>query len=169
LPSSPRLTNVVLLSEEVEQARARLTRLVEEASLDAALLLLRSGEVAVSHAERSLAQADTLGALLAANFASAREIARILGETGFDSQFQQGTNRHVMTHAVGDGWLLSAVFAQQSQLGLVKVLAARAAEELRPLYDAARQRAVSEPAAGAPPGFRAAATNAIDQLFQERG
>jgi len=168
LANSPRLTNVVLLPDEVERARVRLAQLVEEASLDAALLLLRSGEVAVSHSERKLSQADTLGALLAANFASAREIARILGETGFNSQFQQGQNRHVVTHAVGDGWLLSTVFAQQSQLGLVKVLAARAAEDLRPLYAAARARAATEPTAGAPPGFRAAASSAIDQLFGEK-
>jgi predicted regulator of Ras-like GTPase activity (Roadblock/LC7/MglB family) len=152
--ASPALTNVVLLSEEVDQARQRLARLVEDASADAALLLLRSGEVAVVHAERSLGQVETLGALLAANFASAREIARILGEPGFDSQFQQGAARQLMTHAVGDAWLLATVFAQQSQLGLVRVLAARTAEELRPLYEAARGRAAQE-APAAPPGFRA--------------
>jgi predicted regulator of Ras-like GTPase activity (Roadblock/LC7/MglB family) len=167
LPSSPRLTNVVLLPDEAEQARARLKRLADEASLDAAVLLLRSGEVAVSHAERRLGQLDTLGALLAANFASAREIARILGEPGFDSQFQQGHNRHVVMNAVGEGWLLAAVFAQATQLGLVKVLAARAAHELRSLHDAARARAAAAPAA--PPGFRAAASSAIDQLFGEPG
>jgi predicted regulator of Ras-like GTPase activity (Roadblock/LC7/MglB family) len=164
--ASPRLTNVVLLPEEVEQARGRLTRLVEEASADAAVLLLRSGEVAVAHAERPLVQVDTLGALIAANFASAREIARILGERGFDSQFQQGANRQLITHAVGEGWLLATVFAQQSQLGLVRVLSARAAEELRPLHDAASGRAATE--TSAPPGFGAAAANAIDNLFGEK-
>lgn len=169
MPLSPRLTNVVLLPDEAEKARARLVRLADEASLDAAVLLLRSGEVAVSHAERRLAQLDALGALLAANFASAREIARILGEPGFDSQFQQGQNRHVVMNAVGDGWLLAAVFAQATQLGLVKMLAARAAEELRPLYDAARARAAADGPPAAPPGFRAAASSAIDQLFQEPG
>jgi predicted regulator of Ras-like GTPase activity (Roadblock/LC7/MglB family) len=165
--ASPALTNVVLLADEVEQARERLARLVEEASADAALLLLRSGEVAVVHAERSLGQLETLGALLAANFASAREIARILGEPGFESQFQQGTARHLMTHAVGEGWLLSTVFSQQSQLGLVRVLNGRAAEDLRPLYEAARGRA-AEGAPAAPPGFRAKAADAIDQLFGEK-
>jgi predicted regulator of Ras-like GTPase activity (Roadblock/LC7/MglB family) len=138
LPLSPRLTNVVLLPDEAEEARARLARLADEASLDA-------------------------------NFASAREIARILGEPGFDSQFQQGQNRHVVMNAVGDGWLLAAVFAQATQLGLVKMLAARAAEELRPLYDAARARAAADGPPAAPPGFRAAASSAIDQLFQEPG
>lgn len=157
----------MLLGDDVAAVKERLTRLVDEASADAALLLLRSGEVAVVHAERSLGQIDALGALLAANFASAREIARILGESGFESQFQQGTARQLMTHAVGDGWLLSTVFAQQSQLGLVRVLAARAAEDLRPLYDAARARAADQ-APGAPPGFRAKAADAIDQLFGEK-
>lgn len=164
---SPRLTNLVLRPDEVNRARARLARLVEEASADAALLLLRSGEVAVVHAERPLKQLDTLGALVAANFASAREIARILGESGFDSQYQQGANRQLVTHAVGEGWLLATIFAQQSQLGLVRVLSGRAAAELGPLYKVASERAAGEPSA-APPGFRAAAADAIDNLFGER-
>ena len=78
-----------------------------------------------------------------------------------------GTTRQLMTYAVGEGWLLATVFAQQSQLGLVRVMAARAAEELRPLYEAARSRAANQTTA-APPGFRAKAADAIDQLFGEK-
>ncbi len=164
----PRLSNLVLLPEEVEQARAVLTRLVDDASADGALLLLRSGEVAVAQTEAGFDRIETLGALLAGNFAAAREIARLLGEPGFESQFQQGVGRQVVTNAVGDGWLLSVVFTASSSLGLVKMLTARAAEELRPLNDAARARvARGEVPSGPGGGFHAAAASAIDALFKE--
>src|SRR5207237_9582738 len=136
----PRLSNLVLIAEEVDQARAILVRLVEECAADGALLLLRSGEIAVAQVEPDLGQLETLGALLAGNFAAAREIARLIGETGFETQFQQGAGRQVVTQAVGDGWLLTVVFRPASSLGPVKVLAGRAAEELRPLNAAAHAR-----------------------------
>src|SRR5919198_159794 len=91
MSASPRLTNVVLL---------------------------RSGEIAVAHLETKLPQLDALGALIAANFASAREIARLLGERGFESQFQQGAGRQLITQAVGDGWILAVLLPPATAPGV---------------------------------------------------
>lgn len=166
----PRLSNLVLLPAEVDTARGVLRRLVEESGADAALLLLRSGEIAVAESGPELAQVETLGALLAGNFAAAREIARLLGETGFESQFQQGTTRQVVTQAVGDGWLLSVLFGPASALGMVKMLSARTATELLPLNNAAQARvARGEVPPGPGAAFKKAASGAIDALFGERG
>jgi len=165
----PRLTNLVLISEEVEQARAILAQLVDESGADGAVLLLRSGEIAVAHVEPDLGQLETLGALLAGNFASAREIARLIGESGFETAFQQGAGRQIITQAVGDGWLLTVVFRPASSLGMVKMLVARAAEELRPLNEAAHARvARGEIPAGPDERFKSAAADAIDLLFGEK-
>jgi predicted regulator of Ras-like GTPase activity (Roadblock/LC7/MglB family) len=165
----PRLSNLVLIAEEVAQARAIMARLVDECSADGALLLLRSGEVAVAQVEPDLGKLDSLGALLAGNFAAAREIARMIGESGFETQFQQGTGRQVVTQAVGDGWLLTVIFRPASSLGLVKVLVGRAAGELRPLNEAAHGRvARGEVPPGPDERFKSAAAEAIDLLFGEK-
>jgi predicted regulator of Ras-like GTPase activity (Roadblock/LC7/MglB family) len=165
----PRLSNLVLLAEEADRARAILVQLVEDAAADGAVLLLRSGEVAVAEVEPGFGQLETFGALLAGNFASAREIARMLGEGGFETQFQQGTGRQVVTQAVGEGWLLSVVFKPAASLGLVRVLTARAAEELQPLNQAARDRvARGEVPPGPPHTFKDAAASAIDNLFGDK-
>jgi predicted regulator of Ras-like GTPase activity (Roadblock/LC7/MglB family) len=165
----PRLSNLVLVADEVDQARTILARLGDETAADGVLLLLRSGEVAVAQVDPGLGQVEALGALLAGNFAAAREIARLIGETGFETQFQQGAGRQVVTQAVGDGWLLTVVFKAASSLGLVKVLAGRAAEELRPLNEAAHARvARGEVPAGPDQRFKSAAANAIDALFGEK-
>jgi predicted regulator of Ras-like GTPase activity (Roadblock/LC7/MglB family) len=168
MAASQRLTNIVLLPEQVDLARAQLASLVEESGADGALLLLRSGEIAVAHLETKLAQVDALGALLAANFASAREIARLLGETRFESQFQQGAGRQLITHAVGDGWILAVIFVQATALGMVRMLASRVAEALAPLYHQAQSRAGDAPQPATDPRFRAAAARAVDQLFGEQ-
>jgi predicted regulator of Ras-like GTPase activity (Roadblock/LC7/MglB family) len=163
MASSPRLTSVVLLPEDVELARAQLASLVDESGADAALLLLRSGEVAVAHLDGSLRQLDTLGALIAANFASAREIARLLGESGFESQFQQGVGRQLVAHAVGESWILAVVFKPATALGMVRMHAGRVALALAPLYRAAREGAGLE----LDPSVKSAAARAVDRLFGE--
>jgi predicted regulator of Ras-like GTPase activity (Roadblock/LC7/MglB family) len=163
MAGSPRLTSVVLLPDHVDLARAQLAALIDDSGADAALLLLRSGEIAVAQVDGSLSQLDALGALIAANFASAREIARLLGEPGFESQFQQGVGRQLVAHAVGDGWILAVLFAQATALGMIRMHASRVAEALAPLYRAAL-------AGGAPaldPSVRTAAARAVDRLFGE--
>jgi predicted regulator of Ras-like GTPase activity (Roadblock/LC7/MglB family) len=165
MAASPRLTSVVLLPDHVDLARAQLAALIDESGADAALLLLRSGEIAVAHVDGSLDQLDALGALIAANFASAREIARLLGERGFESQFQQGLGRQLVAHAVGDGWILAVVFAQATALGMVRMHASRVAERLAPMYQAARDG--SGP--GVEPSVKSAAARAVDRLFGEPG
>jgi predicted regulator of Ras-like GTPase activity (Roadblock/LC7/MglB family) len=161
MPTSPPLTSIVLLPTHVDLARAQLAALIDDSGADAALLLLRSGEIAVAHVDGSLAQLDALGALIAANFASAREIARLLGESGFESQFQQGHGRQLVAHAVGEGWILAVVFAQATALGMVRMHAGRVAAALAPLYQAARENA------GPPvdPSVKSAAARAVDRLF----
>jgi predicted regulator of Ras-like GTPase activity (Roadblock/LC7/MglB family) len=163
MASSPRLTSVVLLPDHIALARAQLAALIDDSGADAALLLLRSGEIAVAHLDGSLSQLDALGALIAANFASAREIARLLGEPGFESQFQQGVGRQLVAHAVGDGWILAVLFAQATALGMVRMHASRVAEALAPLYQAAREVA----APPLDPAVRSAAARAVDRLFGE--
>jgi predicted regulator of Ras-like GTPase activity (Roadblock/LC7/MglB family) len=165
MAASPRLTSVVLLPEHVDLARTQLASLIDESGADAALLLLRSGEVAVAHVDGSLGQLDALGALIAASFASAREIARLLGESGFESQFQQGHGRQLVSHAVGEGWILAVVFAQATSLGMVRMHAGRVAQALAPLYQAAREGS----AADLDPSVRSAAARAVDRLFGDRG
>jgi predicted regulator of Ras-like GTPase activity (Roadblock/LC7/MglB family) len=163
MAASPRLTSVVLLPAHVDLARAQLAALIDDSGADAALLLLRSGEIAVAHVDGSLGQLDTLGALIAANFASAREIARLLGESGFESQFQQGHGRQLVAHAVGDGWILAVVFAQATALGMVRMHASRVAERLAPLYQAASEGVAQQ----LDPSVRSAAARAVDRLFGE--
>jgi predicted regulator of Ras-like GTPase activity (Roadblock/LC7/MglB family) len=164
MAGNPRLTSIVLLPDHVDLARAQLAALIDDSGADAALLLLRSGEIAVAQVDGSLDQLDALGALIAANFASAREIARLLGESGFESQFQQGVSRQLVAHAVGDGWILAVLFAQATALGMIRMHASRVAEALAPLYRAAREGA----APPLDPSVRTAAARAVDRLFGER-
>jgi predicted regulator of Ras-like GTPase activity (Roadblock/LC7/MglB family) len=161
----PTLTNLVISPDAMTGIRIRLGQLVREASVDCALLLDHSGQIILASGDVDGRQLVSLGALLAGNFASAREIARLLKESRFKVCFQQGEREHVLTSLVGDRCLLSLLFGVQGQLGLVKVLATRAADDLALMVEAGRRQALAGGLDAR--SFRKAAERSIDEWLRE--
>lgn len=161
----PSLTNLVVSAEAMATIEARLRQLVRESDASCAMLLDHSGQVISARGGVDGRDLLPLGALLAGNFASAREIARLLKEPRFRMSFQQGEREHVLTSLVGDRCLLAVLFELAEQLGLVKLLAARAADELAVMIEAGSRQALVD---GLDPrSFRRAAEQGIDVLFRE--
>jgi predicted regulator of Ras-like GTPase activity (Roadblock/LC7/MglB family) len=162
----PPLTNLVVSPEAVFGIESRLRRLVREASASFALLLDQGGQIVSVSGDADGRELESLGALLAGNFASAREIARLLREPRFNLSFQQGEREQVLTAMVGDRCLLSVLFRTQAQLGLVKVLAHHAATDLAVVLEASNRQAMANKAQLT--SFRLAADAGIDRWFREQ-
>ena len=111
---------------------------------------------------------DAMGALLAGNFAAAREIAKLIGEDSFGAVLQQGQHQHIFTALVSEHWMLSVVFDARTPVGLVKVLCRRAAADLGQVHDAVcrANRSPSESWA-VDQSFRVLAQHTIDVLLQD--
>lgn len=162
----PTLTNLVVSAEAMARIDDRLCYLIREATATCAILLDHSGQIIRVAGDFDGQDLVSLGALLAGNFASAREIARLLREPQFRVCFQQGEHQHVMTSVVGGRCLLSVLFRASSQLGLVKVLSGRAADELAGIVVEGSRQAHAD---GLDPrSFRAAAESGIDRWFREQ-
>lgn len=88
-----------------------------------------------------LAQAPALGdarlasmaALAAGAFAATRELAMLTGETGFRSVSHEGEQSSLFVQCVGSDTLVVIVYQKNTTLGLVKLYARRAAQDLLPL------------------------------------
>lgn len=144
----------------------RLEALVREANARCALLLDYSGQIIGLSGDFDRREVVSLGALLAGNFASAREIARLLREPSFKMSFQQGEKDHVLTSMVSSRCLLSVLFSVSGQLGLVKVLSARAAEDLSAIIDWGQAQAKDNGLDART--FRIAAEKGIERWFRDR-
>ncbi len=163
----PALSNLVVSPEALDSIQVRLRQLVQETSAAGAMLLDRSGQIISISGDFRGREVTSLGALLAGNFASALEIARLLKEHQFKMCFQQGEREHVLTSRVGERCLLTVLFQLSTQLGLVKLLSAQAAEDLALVVEAGIGQAL---VAGLDTGsFRRAAEEGIDRWFREQG
>ncbi len=74
---------------------------------------------------------SALAALTAGNVAATAEIARQLGEPEpFSYLFHEGQRRHIYISSVGRTFLLVIIFDQMTQIGLVRIFARLAVNEL---------------------------------------
>ena len=111
--------------------RQRLDAFAVETRARRVILLDVSGYVigAVGSSEHDEIE-GTLGPLLTGIFASAREMAAMLGEPDLRAIFQLGAHSYIYTVFLPDRWLLVTVFDRQANLGLVRMLADHLSAEL---------------------------------------
>ena len=158
------LSNLVVTPASLVAIEERIEQLLHETSARYALLSDGSGQLICVCGETMGVDVLALAALVAANFAAARHIARLLNEPHFRSSFQQGEQFHLLTALVGNRCVLSVGFDTLSRLGLVKVLTAQATIDLANILQISGSPAdeVIKTA-----DFKAAAARSIETLFRD--
>ncbi|MGZ3638476.1 MAG: hypothetical protein ACXVCX_11640 [Ktedonobacterales bacterium] len=94
-------------------------------------------------------------------------MAEILGEKDFRNILQQGVYESIYTSLIGEQWLLVVVFDKQTHVGLVKVLARKACDELERVLERVRAGGTRAKDQVVNVQFRNSVENTIDDLFQD--
>lgn len=161
------LTNLVVSESELGNIARVLGRLTLDTGASHVLLLDKSGQLVATQGQTGQRDIIALGALLAGAFSSSRQVAEILGERDFRSILQQGVHESMYTSLIGEQWLLVVVFDKQTHVGLVKVLARRAAEELERVLERVLAGGAQAKEQVVNVQFRDSVANTIDLLFQD--
>ncbi|HEU5344313.1 MAG TPA: roadblock/LC7 domain-containing protein [Ktedonobacterales bacterium] len=161
------LTNLVVSEGELTNIARVLGRLALDTSASHTILLDKSGQLIASHGQPGQRDLTALGALMAGAFSSSRQVAEILGESDFRSILQQGAQESILSNLIGEQWLLVVVFDKQTHVGLVRVLARKACDELERVLDRVRHGASEARQQVVNVQFRSDAASAIDSLFQD--
>jgi len=85
-----------------------------------------------------------ISALGAGVFAATRELARLLGENEFSAVIHQGERRSLLICAINRDVLLTVIFSDTSNLGLVKLYSKVAVAELQQQFAAIASRGETE-------------------------
>ncbi|MDP8228763.1 MAG: roadblock/LC7 domain-containing protein [Candidatus Electryoneaceae bacterium] len=128
------LNDVENYLDNLQRTQSVLDRLIDEAGThgvfvvdDNGFLVAEAGDIEIDRM--------ALAALLAASFEATAEVARILGETDFNRLTHQGKNHHLFIGKAGERHILIVVFGTETNLGLVKLYAEQAAEQLGTILD----------------------------------
>jgi len=162
----PQLTSLVVSEQDAANIEDSLARLVDDTNANYAMLLDKSGQVISSRGDTQRQDITALGALLAGTFASSREVARLLREKDFRVLFQQGVKENIFTELIEEQWMLVVMFDKRTHIGLVKVLAKRATDELGRVLQRVRQASRQRDAVIST-SFRTSVEDTIDLLFRD--
>ncbi len=160
----PQLNSLTVGAAELKEIEACLDEMRAEIDATCLMLLDHSGQVILARNRRGGPDETVVGALLAATFASSRELAKVLREHDFRTLIQQGDRENIYAELVADYWILAVVFRKQTLLGMVRVVAHRAARKLTDVHaqaqiaDRERDRVVSA-------NMRTSLKDTIDLLF----
>jgi predicted regulator of Ras-like GTPase activity (Roadblock/LC7/MglB family) len=163
----PQLTGLAVGDAEIAEIEACLddVRSKEDIETTCLLVLDHSGQVLASRSRKNGPNVYTVGALLAGNFASSREIARALREPDFRTLIQLGEYESFFAELIGDQWILAVMFRKQSQLGLVKLVCKKTVPKLEEILEKSRRASRDRDRK-----FKfdfSNAGDAIDQLFSQ--
>ena len=150
--------------DDFESLSQTLQRFLYDSNARCAMLVDRTGQLVATVGEQPNFDPTAFATLTAADFSANDQLARLIGETDFNTLFHQGEKESMYLADVARRVILVVLFDNRTTLGLVRLKMKQAVEELTTLFTAvfARERR----ATSSRPNFLAGADDEIDRLFQ---
>lgn len=158
--------SMVIYHEETEKINLALKRLLKGSEAKCALLVDKDGHLVTRQGFTQSLDTTSLAALLAGSFASTREIARLVGEPEFSVLFHQGKRDHIHMSLVGDRSILVVVFDDRTTIGMVRLYAKEASDELMQIFSECLSKDGQEDS-GLSEEFTSSAGDKLDDIFQD--
>jgi predicted regulator of Ras-like GTPase activity (Roadblock/LC7/MglB family) len=143
-----------------------LQRFLFDSNARCALIVDRSGQLVTTVGDRPDFDATAFATLTAADFSANAQLAKLIGETDFNTLFHQGERESMLLADVARRVILVVLFDNRATLGLVRLKMRQAVEELTKLFEQVFARDARRPTGAPPPGLLAGAEDEIDKLFQ---
>lgn len=111
-----------------------LDHLMQKARTDCVLLADISGQLIATQGIMEEGEPTTVAALAAGDVAAMGELSKRIGEEDpHGSFFHEGETKSIYLHNIVGSFILIVIFRTETPIGLVRLFAKRAAEQLEPL------------------------------------
>lgn len=150
--------------EDFTAITAAMQRFLGETNARCALLVDRSGQLVTTVGEQPNFDPTAFATLTAADFSANDQLARLIGESDFNTLFHQGEKESMLLADVARRVILVALFDNRTTLGLVRLKMRAIVDDVGRLVERSLQRSVTGGAPRAP--LLADVDDEIDRLFQ---
>src|SRR6188472_3470857 len=117
-----------------------LQRFLHESNARCALLVDRSGQLVATVGEQPKFDPTAFATLTAADFSANDQLAKLIGESAFNSLFHQGEKESMYLADVARRVILVVLFDNRTTLGLVRLKMKQTVEELTGIFQAVFER-----------------------------
>lgn len=163
--------NWALFEEDFWSINAILQTLMRSASTRSVMLIDKTGQLINSIGEPPGFDVTSFSSLAAADFAANAQLAEMVGEKDFATLVHQGRDESLYLSMIANRVILVVLFDRKTSLGLVRLKARRAEEELlqvlNRLFDKLQYRNEDIAATTLGADFVAEAEGEIDSLFKD--
>jgi predicted regulator of Ras-like GTPase activity (Roadblock/LC7/MglB family) len=133
-----------LFEEDVQSLNLSLDRLLQLSEATLALVIDKGGPIINQRGAAEQFDTTTIAALAAGSFCATQAIAERLGETGFNSIYQQGEQFSLLFCNIDENALLIVIFKAQLGAGIVKYYAAETIPRIARQLQRAEKRSPGE-------------------------
>ena len=141
-----------------------LQRFLYDSNARCALLVDRTGQLVATVGEQPNFDPTAFATLTAADFSANDQLAKLIGETDFNTLFHQGEKESMYLADVARRVILVVLFDNRTTLGLVRLKMKNAVDELAKLFEQIFARGAQ--AGQQQNNILAGADDEIDKLFQ---
>jgi predicted regulator of Ras-like GTPase activity (Roadblock/LC7/MglB family) len=141
-----------------------LQKFLHDSNARCALLVDRTGQLVATVGEQPKFDPTAFATLTAADFSANDQLARLVGETDFNSLFHQGEKESMYLADIARRVILVILFDNRTTLGLVRLKMKHTVDELTKLFQDVFTRGTTGAQAGQ--SILAGAEDEIDKLFQ---
>jgi predicted regulator of Ras-like GTPase activity (Roadblock/LC7/MglB family) len=153
--------------EMLEKIDYILTHLAEKAHTDSIVLADISGQVISLQGIMDEGTPAVVAALAAGDVAAMAELSSRIGESDpHGSFFHEGETKSIYLHNIAGSFILIVIFRSETPIGLVRLFAKRAVEQLLPLTEEFEE-VMGTPVDYEPDDFRKGITQELDDTFIE--
>lgn len=126
--------NWALYEEDIGSIQAILKELLDTAYAQSALLVDKSGQLVLNAGTTPDFDLHAFSSLVSADFAANSELARLLGEDGFNTLVHQGGRQNLYLTRVNPKVILAVVYDKRTSLGIVRHRIKRCVTDLRDCF-----------------------------------
>lgn len=153
--------------ELLEKIDYILAHLAEKAHTDSIVLADISGQVISIQGIMDEGTPAIVAALAAGDVAAMAELSNRIGEPDpHGSFFHEGETKSIYLHNIAGSFILIVIFRSETPIGLVRLFAKRAVEQLLPITEEFEQ-VLGPPKDFAPDDFHKGITQELDETFTE--
>ena len=162
-------TALVFYQDDMEALDSILDAFLKKSAAKCSLLVDQDGHMITCRGMTENVDLDTISALVAGSFAATKALAHQFGEEDFTALFHQGRSGNIQLSLVGDRALLTALFDDNTTIGMVRLYASEAAKRLTTLFRRKAKEAAKEGTQAATElggeAFEEGASGALDDMF----
>ena len=132
--SDLRAQALVFYDSDIQAIEAILEAFLKKSAAKCALLVDQDGHMITAKGETRSVDLDTISALVAGSFAATKALAKQFGEEDFAALFHQGRSGNIQLSLVEERALLTALFEDNTTIGMVRLYANEAAKRLAEIF-----------------------------------